>query len=387
MPGAAFGAPALGYACRHPGWGKHPDAVTAHRLGRKALREGRIAGLRHGRSPLATAAFFARLTLVLLAGLLACAGAQASPAATERPLTFGILPIGGPSESLEAWRPLLDDMEHALHRTVRPLSVSTYEGLGQALAEDRVDLAFVSGRLALDAVSRDRMRVVAQLTRGDGSHGYYSVLLVEKNSPIRSVDDIFRQPGHWRYARGEALSVSGYVVPETQLFAGRGLDSDTFFASVAVDNHQNNALAVANREADLATNNTADLERFAQRFPEQYARLRILWKSSLIPHAVVIMRTDLPPELRQRIAAFFTGYAKGKNGAAELARLKLIHDISGFAPAGNDTLVPFADIAYTLERRRALGAQWVNSAALDARLKKLDDDHRALVKRLAISSP
>jgi len=333
------------------------------------------------------ASFFLH-ALVLLAALLAAAGAGAAPAPDERPLTFGILPIGGPSESLEAWRPMLDDMEHALHRSVRPLSVSTYEGLAQALAEDRIDLAFVSGRLALDAVARDRMRVFAQLTRGDGSRGYYSVLLVDQNSPIHSVDDIFRQPGHWRYARGEALSVSGYVVPETQLFASRGLDSDTFFASVAVDNHQNNALAVANREADVATNNTADLERFATRFPEQNARLRILWKSSLIPHAVMIMRTDLPADLRQRIAAFFTGYAKGKNGAAELAKLKLIHDISGFAPAGNDTLVPFADIAWTLERRRALGAQWVNSAALDTRLKKLDADHEALVKRLvAAQSP
>lgn len=349
------------------------------------MRKGRIAGLRHGRPKPATAAFFARLAL-LFAGLLIGAHAWAWPAAAERPLIFGILPIGGPSESLEAWRPLLDDLEHTLHRDVRPLSVSTYEGLAQALAEDRIDLAFVSGRLALDAVSRDRMRVVAQLTRGDGSHGYYSVLLVEKNSPIRSVDDVFRQPGHWRYARGEALSMSGYVVPEAQLFAARKLDSDTFFASVIVDNHQNNALAAANREADVATNNTADLERFATRFPEQYARLRVVWKSSLIPHAVVIVRTDLPQELRERIATFFTGYAKGKNAAAELAKLKLIHDISGFAPAGNETLVPFADMAYTLERRRALSAQWVNDAALQARLKKLDGDHDALLKHL-ISSP
>ena len=364
---------------------RHGDPFAVRR-GREALRKGRTAGLRHGRSRLAKAVFFVLRAVALLMTVLAGA-ATAAPAPGERPLTFGILPIGGPSESLEAWRPMLDDMERSLHRSVRPLSVSTYEGLAQALAEDRIDLAFVSGKLALDAVARDRMRVLAQLTRGDGSRGYYSVLLVEKNSPIRSVDDIFRQPGHWRYARGEALSVSGYVVPETQLFAGRGLDSDTFFASVAVDNHQNNALAVANREADVATNNTADLERFAQRFPEQYARLRVLWKSNLIPHAVVIVRTDLPPELRQRIAAFFTGYAKGRNGAAELAKLKLIHDISGFAPAGNDTLLPFADIAWTLERRRALGAQWVNSAALDARLKKLDTDHKALVKRLNASSP
>lgn len=320
--------------------------------------------------------------------LLALAGAAlpvmaATPARDVAPLTFGILPIGGPAESLTAWRPMLDDMSHALNRPIRSISVSTYEGLAQAMNEERVDIAFVSGRLALEAVTKDRMRVIAQLTRGDGSHGYYSTLLVRKDSPIRSLDDMLRKPGRWTYARGEALSVSGYLVPETQVFANRNLDSDTFFASVVVDNHQNNALAVANGEVDVAANNTADLERFAQYFPDQYNRLRTLWRSTLIPHAVIVVRNDLSPTLRHALTDFITSYAKsGKNAAAELDKLKLIHDISGFAPADNDTLTPFADIDYHLDHRRALSAQWVSHAALQARLEKIESDHRQLLKKL-----
>jgi phosphonate transport system substrate-binding protein len=335
-------------------------------------------------------ACFGAIVLWLALPLTSAFAATPPPAAgrSQPSLTFGILPIGGPSESLDAWRPMLDDMSHALHRPIRSISVSTYEGLAEAIAEERVDVAFVSGRLALDAVSHNRMQVIAQLTRGDGSHGYYSVLLVPKNSPIHTLDDLYRQPGHWRYARGEALSMSGYLVPETQLFASRKLDSDTFFASVVVDNHQNNALSVANNEVDAATNNTADLERFAEHFPDQYARLRVLWKSSLIPHAVIIVRDDLAPELRKSITDFVTQYAKsGHNAAAELAKLKLIHDISGFAPAGNDTLIPFAEIDYTLDRRRALSAQWVSEVAMHARLQKIEDDHARLVRELKANQP
>jgi phosphonate transport system substrate-binding protein len=325
-----------------------------------------------------------RVHFCVAALLLASLAIGQTVAAKEQsPLTFGILPIGGPSESLDAWRPMLDDMSRALHRPIRSISVSTYEGLAEAIAEERVDMAFVSGRLALDAVSRNRMQVIAQLTRGDGSRGYYSVLLVPKNSPMHTLADLYRQPGHWRYARGESLSMSGYLVPETQLFASRKLDSDTFFASVVVDNHQNNALSVANNEVDVATNNTADLERFAEHFPDQYARLRILWKSTLIPHAVIIVRGDLSPDLRAAITAFVTEYAKsGRNAAAELAKLKLIHDISGFAPASNETLIPFAQIDYTLDRRRALSAQWVSNAAMQARLQKIEDDHERLIREL-----
>jgi phosphonate transport system substrate-binding protein len=283
---------------------------------------------------------------------------------------------------------MLDDMEHALRQPVRSISVSTYEGLAQALSEERVDMAFLSGQLALQAVTRDRMQVIAQLTRGDRSRGYNAVLLVRRDAPLRSVADLLRRPGHWRYARGEALSVSGYLVPETQIFASRNLDSDTFFASVAIDNHQNNALAVANGEADAATNNTADLQRFAQHFPDQFARLRVLWTSTLIPHAVIVVRRDLDPALRQAIAAFVTHYARsGPDAAAQREKLRRIHDISGFAAAGNGALAPFADIDYQLDRRRALSAQWVSPSALQARLQKIANDHRLLLQQLRGNKP
>ncbi len=319
------------------------------------------------------------LLLSLASGPLAAAGQNKDTGA----LTFGILPIGGPSESLVAWQPMLDDMSASLRRPIRSISVSTYEGLAEAIAEDRVDVAFVSGRMALQAVTRDRMDVIAQLTRGDGSRGYYAVLLVSKDSPIHTLADLYAKPGHWRYARGESLSTSGYLVPETQLFASHKLDSDTFFPTVKVDNHQNNALAVANGEVDVATNNTADLERFAKIFPQQYARLRILWKSTLIPHAVIIVRTGLAPALRADLTDFITHYAKdGRNAAAELANLKRIHDISGFAPASNAVLEPFADIDYRLDRRRALNVRWVSDEAMQARLQKIESTHKQILRTL-----
>lgn len=320
--------------------------------------------------------------LALCSGPVLAAGPAQGDVDPNAPLTFGILPIGGPAESLEAWRPMLDDLSKALTRPVRAVSVTTYEGIAQAISEQRVDIAFLSGRLALDAVTRQNMQVIGQLTRGDGSKGYYAVVLVAADSRVRTVDQLFARPGKWRFARGEALSVSGYLVPETQLFAARNVDSDTFFASVHIDNHQNNALAVANGEVDVATNNTADLERFKQHFPDQYSRLRVLWKSSLIPHAVIVIRNDLPLALRERVATFITSYGKGKDGPREEANLKLIHDISGFARASNAVLVPFVDIEYSLEKRRATSAQWVSEGAREARFRKIQTDHDAVVKQL-----
>lgn len=334
------------------------------------------------------------LVWALLALMLVYAGSlAASTMASDRvppqvaversTLTFGILPIGGPSESLAAWSPMLDNMAHALHRPVRSVSVSTYGGLAQAIARQRIDIAFLSGQLALTEVRQGRMQVIAQLTRSEGSQGYRAVLLVAADSPLHSVQQLLDQPGRWRYARNEHLSMSGCRVPESELFARRGLDSDLFFRSVEIDNHQNNAFAVANGEADVATNNTADLERFAQRFPEAFSRLRVLWQSALIPHAVIMVRNDLSPQRRQQIARFVTDYAKrGVRRDEELVRLKRIHDISGFSHADNRVLLPFANIDYALKRRQALASQWVNQSSLAARLQQIDREHQQTLRQL-----
>lgn len=326
-----------------------------------------------------------RRAFALVLALCCAAAAAAAPPAdgpTPAAITFGILPIGGPSESRDAWHPVLEDMARAIDRPVDSFSVSSYRGIDEAMQRRQIDVAFLSGRLALDAVVHDRMQVVGQLTRGDGSKGYYAVLLVRRDSPIRSLDDVLDHPGRWRYARGETMSVSGYLVPETQIFAGRGLDSDTFFRIVQVDNHQNNALAVANGEVDVATNNTADLERFRARFPAQYAELREIWRSPLIPHAVLVVRENLPEPLKQRIIDFLTHYGSGADTEREIANLHRIHDIRGFAPADNQALVPFADITYTLERRQAMSSRWVSDAAREARLRRIEADHAALLRKL-----
>ena len=79
------------------------------------------------------------------------------------------------------------------------------------------------------------------------------------------------------------------------------------------------ALAVANGEADVATNNTADFSRFTLQFPAEAGSLKVLWQSELIPHAQIVVRRDYPPELQRQVQQFLIGYARrpGPGGDAE----------------------------------------------------------------------
>jgi phosphonate transport system substrate-binding protein len=307
----------------------------------------------------------------------------------DGPVRFGILPLGGAFESRSDWDPLLAELSRAIGRPVSVLSVNSYEALEQAIQRDEVDMAFLSGKMALDAVTQRRMKVVAQVVRHDGLPGYRALLLARKAPPLNTLKGLLEQPERWRLARGEKQSVSGFIVPQLQLFLPNHIAMETRFQSEMVGTHQATALAVANSEADVATNNTADFERFRLRFPAEAERLQVLWESELIPHAQIVVRREYPPELRKRVQAFLTGYgrARGPRGDAERVVLKSLHDLAGFVAADNSSLQPAAKLAYQLARQNAMTAQWVNEAAREARLQRIDSGYTEQVSVLKDVSP
>ncbi|RYF65959.1 MAG: phosphate/phosphite/phosphonate ABC transporter substrate-binding protein, partial [Comamonadaceae bacterium] len=154
---------------------------------------------------------------VLLAVAAAVAGAQTAPP----PLRFGILPLGGAFESRNDWDPLLADLSVAIGRPVAVLSVTSYDALEQAIQRGEVDMAFLSGKMALDAVTQRQMQVLGQVTRHDGLPGYRALLLSRKGAEPATLQAVLDDPGRWRPARGESRSVSGFIVPQLQLFLPR----------------------------------------------------------------------------------------------------------------------------------------------------------------------
>ena len=328
-------------------------------------------------------ALWATLALSVLA-----VSATAQPAPVS-PVRFGILPLGGAFESRNDWEPLLADMSRAIGRPVTVLSVTSYEALERAIERNEVDMAFLSGKMALDTVTQRRMRVVAQVTRHDGLPGYRALLLTRKIGPPSTLKEVLDEPERWRLARGESRSLSGFMVPQLQLFLPHRIAMETRFRSEFVGTHQATALAVANGDAEVATNNTADFERFQLQFPVEAQRLQVVWQSDLIAHAQIVVRQDYPAEFRARVQAFLVNYArsKGPRGDSERATLKALHDLAGFLAADNASLLPAAKLAYQLARQNALTAQWVNDAAREARLQRIESGYAEQVAVLKDAAP
>ena len=170
-----------------------------------------------------------RLALSLLVAACACAAGPALAQSKATPLRFGVLPVGDLVESRKNWEPLWADVGRQLGRPVVPLSASNYEALAQAIQRNEVDVAFLPRKMALDAVSSGKMRVIAQVNRRDGPAEHQAVLVTRKSPPLNGLDLLLSAPDRWIMARGPNQSVSGYVVPQTQLFLPHGIHIVTPF--------------------------------------------------------------------------------------------------------------------------------------------------------------
>ena len=144
------------------------------------------------RAVLAAALGSALCGVRLPAAAQAQGGGDGAPAGNT--VRFGILPLGGAFESRNDWEPVLADLSRAIGRPVSVLSVTSYEALERAIQRNEVDMAFLSGRMALDTVSQRRMKVVAQVTRHDGLPGYRALLLTRKTGAFTALQDLLAEP-------------------------------------------------------------------------------------------------------------------------------------------------------------------------------------------------
>jgi len=323
------------------------------------------------------------LSLLIVAWMSTAGLAVAQPKAAP-PLRFGVLPVGDLVESRKNWEPLWADVGRQVGLPVVPLSVATYEALARAIQRREVDVAFLSGKLALDAVSGGQMKVIAQVNRRDGPAEHQAVLITRKTPPLNALDQLLSAPDRWVMARGPNQSISGYVLPQTQLFLPNGIDIETRFRDVIIGTHQETALAVANGVADVATNNTTDLERFRRQFPVEAERLQVIWTSQSTPAAQILVRSDMSPSIQRKLRRALTAYGRqaGPTGARQLDTLRALKASYGYVAADNSALQPAAQLEYEMARRQALNAQWTSADAKSARLERIEKDYARLTALL-----
>ncbi len=262
----------------------------------------------------------------------------------EKALNFGIISTESQQNLKPQWTPFLQDMEKKLGVKVNAFFAPDYAGIIQGMRFNKVDIAWYGNLSAMEAVDRANGQVFAQTVAADGS------------------------PGYW-------------------VFAKNNISASDFKRTVNAG-HETNALAVANKQVDVATNNTENLDKLKTSAPEKLKELKVIWKSPLIPGDPIVWRKNLSETTKDKIYDFFMNYGKTPEEKVVLERL-------GWAPfrASSDLqLVPIRQLALFKEMQSVKDNKGLNeqdklakTTAIQAQLDDLDRLNNALSAMSSVS--
>ena len=280
---------------------------------------------------------FTAATLAL--GLTGTALAQ-DAAPTE--IDFGIISTESQQNLRPKWEPFLADMEKETGLKVRPFFATDYAGVIEGMRFGKVQVAWFGNKSAMEAVDRADARIFAQTVDASGNPGYWSLILAPKDSKLTSVDDLLKCDQSLNFGLGDPNSTSGFLVPMTFVFAANGVDPKKCFQNVTNANHETNAMAVANGQVDAAANNTENMALIEKNNPDAYAKIKIIWKSPLIPSDPLVISNKLPDATAEKIADFVLNYGTDKSAGDSAKQKEVLAGLewAPFRKSDNDQLLP-----------------------------------------------
>jgi phosphonate transport system substrate-binding protein len=314
------------------------------------------------------------LTVIAAAALL-----WAAPARAADEINFGIISTESSTNLKKVWDPFLADMEKGTGLKVHAFFASDYAGVIEGMRFNKVQVAWFGNKSAMEAVDRANGEIFAQTVAANGDAGYWSHIIVHKDSPFQKLDDILKCDKSLDFGIGDPNSTSGFLVPTTFVFSTRNIDPKQCFKTVRSANHEANALAVANKLVHAATNNNENLERLEKTAPEKAAQIRVIWKSPLIPSDPLVWRKDLDAGLKKKISDWIFGYGKAAEEKAKLAALQW----APFRKSDNSQLLPIRQMEVNRAIMKLKGDDKVAEAEKTDKLAELQKQFDALGKQIA----
>ena len=259
-------------------------------------------------------------------------------------LNFGIISTESQANQKPIWEPFIAAMSEEIGIPVKAFYATQYAGVIEAMRFGQVQLAWLGGKSYIEAAKIADADVFAQTINADGTKGYYSHLIMNKNNPklaqakeMGGDKFVVENAGDLTFAFNETNSTSGYLVPSYYVFAQNGVNpKDAFKRLIFSGNHEATALAVANNQVDVATNNSESLSRLGTTNPQARENIEVIWTSVLIPSDPIAWRKDLPEEIKTKVKDFFYNY----QDSAVLDPLEW----QGFAPATDNVWNPIREL-------------------------------------------
>jgi phosphonate transport system substrate-binding protein len=245
-----------------------------------------------------------RLPMLLAAALLAVAlaGCGAGASAGADTLRVGLIPNQNPEKVEAQYEPLEEHLSGELGMDVELSVPTSYNAVVEAMASERLDLAYFGGLTYVQARERTDVKpLVTEINPETGTTRYGSVIIVPAESGIREVEELEGKT----FAFGSVSSTSGSLYPSIMLDRA-GIDYRTDLGEkIYTGGHDAAAQAVANGRVDAGGLEDRILRDLQEKGVIQEDAVRVIARSEPIEGYPWVVRESLPDELEEEIANAF----------------------------------------------------------------------------------
>jgi phosphonate transport system substrate-binding protein len=319
---------------------------------------------------------------------LSLAATMTTSALAAETINFGIISTESQQNLKTVWEPFLADLKTKTGLDVKPFFASDYAGIIEGMRFNKVQVAWYGNKSAMEAVDRADGEVFVQSVAKNGDPGYWSVIIVPKDSPIKTVDELLTCDHTRSFGLGDPNSTSGYLVPMTFVFGARGIDPKDCFKTVTNANHETNAMAVAMKQVDAAANNTENMALIEKNKPDAFANIREIWRSPLIPSDPIVWRKDLPEDAKVKLRDFFLAYgtASSKGDIAHEKEILAGLKWAPFKASTDKQLLPIRVMELSKSIAKIKTDDTLTADAKAAAIKPLEEKKAAFEKELGTAS-
>jgi phosphonate transport system substrate-binding protein len=282
------------------------------------------------------------LGLAAMLVVVACAPSSTPPAADTDPVAleqiqFGVGPyFPTPNENRQQFEPLFEMLAAEAGLPAKTVVTEDWIGISEALRSGTLDVAWLGPWGYVLAKHNEPSLEAIATVKYKEQPVYYSVLMARADAPFDTLEEAIAQSQEQtklRLSLADVGSTSGWLVPQAE-FKRRGIDPETVFDYNEGASHAAQAIAVLSDQVDISSDYDRNLDVLAAEGRIDKNQLKIIWQSDPLPNDPIVVRGDLPEDIKTKLQTALTAITP------EQAKALLPENYTGFVASDGSNYDP-----------------------------------------------
>lgn len=222
----------------------------------------------------------------------------------ERIISIGLTPEQNIFKQIERYEPVADYLGGKIGCKIKLIVLTRYGNIVDNFVSTGLDGAFFGSFTYAKAHVLLGIEPIARPVDMDGGSTYHGIIIVRKDSGIKSINDMKGK----RFAFVDSETTAGYLFPMIYFYQHGITDINSFLKEAYfAGTHEDVIYDVLNKKADVGAEKNTVLERLAVRDSAINENLVILARSPEVPENSLAVRSDMDNDLKKALQQSMLG--------------------------------------------------------------------------------